>query len=207
MHNFFTFEGGEGVGKSTLISNLEQALKDKGHTILKTHEPGGSPLGGAIRNLLLQRKEISISKRAELLLFLADRAQHVEEIILPTLKKGQIVLCDRFTDSTLAYQGAARGGFDKDDLHSFCQFAAFHIEPERTFLLDLDPKIGLERIKKERNHITLDRIEEEDLLFHQEVRNAFLKIANFYPKRITVLDATKSPKALTEEALTWISKA
>jgi dTMP kinase len=204
MHNagrFITFEGGEGAGKSTLIAILYDLLKKKGVDVLKTREPGGSYIGQLIRNVLLERKEIPLGKRAELLLFLADRAQHVEEVILPAIQSGTLVLCDRFTDSTIAYQGIARG--IHDDLELFCQFASFQLEPHRTFLLDIDPQIGLERVRKLRSQ-PLDRLEEEDLTFHQKVRNAFLQTAQRSPLRIIVLDGAKTPDQLAQEAMQWI---
>ena len=167
---FITFEGGEGAGKSTLSKKIYQYLVKQKKAVLFTKEPGGTKLGKKVRILLLQKKETWISPRAELLLFLADRAQHVDELIIPALQQGQIVLCDRFSDSTRAYQGAGRG-FSTKWLESLLQFATNGLQPDLTFYLDVDPQIGFQRAKRERRQ--LDRMEQEALAFHKKVRKAF----------------------------------
>lgn len=191
---FITFEGGEGAGKTTLIEELSKKLASLDFSIVKTREPGGTKLGEHIRNILLQHsKDMPISARAELCLFLASRAQHVGEIILPALEDGKIVLCDRFNDSSLAYQGGARElGIDK--ISPICSYMAYDLDPNLTFYLDLDPKIGLERAREHRKENGFDRIESEKIAFHQKIRDAFHAIAKKHPERIQILDASKPPK-------------
>lgn len=200
---FITFEGGEGAGKTTLIERVYKALSDEGYPVIKTRAPGGSPLGEKIRALLLEKGKLSLSSRAELLLFIADRAQHVEEVILPALKQGKIVLCDRFNDSTIAYQGGARG-WDKKWVHKLCDFATDDLDPHLTLYLDIDPRIGFERLKKARHG--KDRIESEKLLFHQKIRKAFRQIAKEEPKRFRILDASCSPDEVFLEAMDQIDE-
>lgn len=182
---FITFEGGEGAGKTTLIEEIFRYLTSRGYQVLKTREPGGTTLGEKIRSLVLESKE-KISSRAELALFLGSRAQHVDEVILPALKAGKIVLCDRFNDSSVAYQGMARN-LGKEEVAKACQFFSSTLVPKLTFYLDLDPKIGMQRVQRSR---VKDRIEQEDFSFHALVRNAFLTIAKENPERIIVLDAS-----------------
>lgn len=183
---FITFEGGEGAGKTTLIEEIFRYLTSRGFDVLKTREPGGTPLGDKIRTLVLEERGEKISPLAELSLFLASRAQHVETVILPALKAGKIVLCDRFNDSSVAYQGIARN-LGKDDVASACKFFSQGLTPTLTFYLDIDPKTGMTRVQRSR---VKDRIEQEDFFFHTLVRNAFLTIAKENPERIFVLDAS-----------------
>lgn len=187
---FITFEGGEGAGKTTLIDKIHDYLVHKKYTVYKTREPGGTELGKEIRNLILYDRSICLSKRCELLLFLADRAQHVDEQIVPALNQGHIVLCDRFNDSTIAYQGAARG-LKTDVVNNLCHFACSNLKPHLTLYLDLDPKIGFERVQKA--GFTKDKIESETLQFHQDIRKAFRNLARKHPKRIKTIDASKTP--------------
>lgn len=192
---FISFEGGEGAGKTTLINHLCDKLTQSGKKVLKTIAPGGTRAGALIRHILLDKKEIPLAYRAELLLFLADRAQHVEEVILPALASQTVVLCDRFNDSTLAYQGVR--GFDEAWLRTLCSFATNNLEPDLTFYLDIDPKKGLSRVKNR----TQDRIEEEALSFHQQIREAYLHIAKEEPSRFHILSAEKPPQEVFLEAL------
>lgn len=188
---FITFEGGDGAGKTTLIHSIFNYLEKAGRNVAETRAPGGTQIGQDIRNLLLHKHDAPLSKRTELLLFIADRAQHVDELILPNLKKGKIVLCDRFNDSTLAYQAGARG-FDEKWVRTLCDFACDGLKPDLTLYLDLDPKIGFERVKKA--GVAKDRIESETLKFHQKIRTAFKKIAKKEPKRFIIIDASQSPE-------------
>jgi dTMP kinase len=181
---FITFEGGEGAGKSTLIEEVFRYLTSRGFDVLKTREPGGTSLGEKIRSLVLESKE-RVSSLAELALFLGSRAQHVEEVIIPALKEGKIVLCDRFNDSSVAYQGIARN-LGKEEVASVCHFFSKGLVPTLTFYLDIDPKIGMQRVQRSR---VKDRIEQEDFSFHTLVRNAFLSIAK-ESSRIFVVDAS-----------------
>lgn len=200
---FITLEGGEGSGKSTLISQLVKYLSDSGYQVISTREPGGSQLGNEIRHLLLN-KLTRIVPKAELLLFLASRAQHIEELIKPALATGKIVLCDRFNDSTIAYQGAARG-FD-GELKQLCDFTCGSIQPNLTLFLDVDPEIGLHRTKKHALKGDFDRIEEEKIEFHHKVREGFLLIAKNDPKRVHRIDANHSQEEVFTEAKRIIDK-
>lgn len=201
---FITFEGGEGAGKTTLIQSLYEYLSEKKFPTLKTCEPGGTAFGQYIRDILLHHTDYSFGKKSELFLFLADRAQHVEEKILPYLQENAIVLCDRFNDSTFAYQGIARS-FDESLLTSFCQFAASNLQPDLTFFLDLDPSIGLQRsCKSKKLGVSLDRIEQEEISFHIKVRQAFLDLAAKEPERCYVLDASQNPNEVFKRAVDQI---
>lgn len=190
-----TFEGGEGAGKSTLMDRLFEALQKRHAAVVKTRAPGGTQLGEVIRNLLLNKEEAPLCSRAELLLFLADRAQHVEEVIAPALKQHKIVLCDRFNDSTVAYQGAGRA-IGEEDVRKLCTFSCQGVEPHLTFYLDLDPKIGLSRLRQER-----DKIEGEKMLFHQKIRQAFHRIAEKERTRFHILDASQTPDQVFKQAM------
>ena len=181
-----TFEGGEGSGKTTVIKRVQALLESEGKKVLVTREPGGVPLGELIRKMVLESPAQPIS---ELFLFLASRAEHVATKILPALHSGTIVLCDRFSDSTLAYQGYARGlGIDR--LLPMCQLAAASLEPHITFFLDIAPEIGLERARRSHKQESSDRMESEKMTFHQKVREGFLELARRYPSRIRVIDAS-----------------
>ncbi len=188
-----SFEGGERAGKTTLIRSMERALKKASYSVFVTREPGGSLLGEEVRLLLLQGKQ-PISSRAELALFLASRAEHVEKILIPALQKEQVVLCDRFSDSSIAYQGGGRKlGMERvEEINAFfCQ----NLQPEITFYLDIDPKKAFSRSSLEK-----DRIEEEEFSFHERVRNSFLCLAKKYPSRIFPLDAALPAEVLFEKA-------
>lgn len=195
---FITFEGGDGAGKSTLIDTLHSYLEKMGRSVIKTRAPGGTKVGETIRSLLLTKSDVPLSERAELFLFLADRAQHVDEVIRPALADGKVVLCDRYNDSTVAYQGVARG-FKPDWTRSLCDFATSELEPNLTLYLDIDPKVGLSRVM---NHgAQKDRIESEGISFHEKIRAAFHKIASKEPSRFHILDASKSAADVFEQAL------
>lgn len=194
---FLTFEGGEGAGKTTLMAALETTLLQEGFSVLRTREPGGTPLGDAIRQLVLHHKE-AISPYAELSLFLASRAQHVQEVIKPALERGMLVLCDRFNDSSVAYQGAARG-LGVEAVSQFCTFASQGLVPDLTFYLDIDPAVGLARAQSARG--SKDRIEEETLSFHQKIRAAYHQIEKREPLRFHRLDGALSPELVYQKAL------
>ncbi len=194
---FITFEGGDGAGKTTLIDKIYNYLYKTDRDVVKTRAPGGTEIGKEIRNLLLHKHDACLAKRCELLLFLSDRAQHVDELILPALKQGKIVLCDRFNDSTIAYQGGARG-FTAGLVGNLCSFACDGLQPDLTLYLDLDPKIGFERNQKA--GLAKDRIESETLKFHQNIRKAFKQIAKKEPKRFIIIDASKTPEEVYTQA-------
>lgn len=196
---FVTFEGGEGAGKTTLIEEIARQLALEGNAVLKTREPGGTKFGEHVRTLLLQHSQdaVPLSPYAELCLFLASRSQHIVEVIQPALDAGKIVLCDRFNDSSVAYQGAARG-LGREQVASFCRFISHGLEPDLTLYLDIDPELGLARAKKERQQ---DRIESETVAFHTKIREAYHAIHKEQPRRFQLLDAAKPPKAVFEEAM------
>jgi len=198
--HFITFEGGEGAGKSSLIISLHAALIDKGLNVIQTRAPGGTEPGKVIRELLLHPQEPVVSK-AELFLYLADRAQHVEKVIKPCLEEGKVVLCDRYNDSTIAYQGAARG-FGLEKVQKLCDFASGGLQPSLTIYLDIDPEIGLERIKAATGR--KDQIEQETIEFHKRIREAFHTIAKKNPHRFQIIDASKLREEVFEEALRLI---
>lgn len=190
---FITFEGGEGAGKSSVIASLKVALEEKGITAHTTREPGGCALGESIRTLLLDSEKLCT--QAELLLFLANRAQHVQEVILPKVAAGTVVLCDRFTDSTLAYQGAAR---QQDDalLQALSSYATGGVDPDLTFLIDVPVEVGMKRVESNRDG--KDRIEQESLDFHNRVRDGYLALARANPGRFRVIDGTQSLQEVTD---------
>lgn len=191
---FVTIEGGDGSGKSTLIDRIYEMLSKRGFSVLKTRAPGGCELGLGIRKLLLHSADIT--PKAELFLYLADRAEHVEKVILPALSQNRIVLCDRFNDSTIAYQGGARNL----ELHGFCDFASHHLLPHLTLYLDVDPLKGLSRVQGEK-----DRLEREDLSFHENVRKSYLELANQNPERIHTLNANLSQDEVYKNAIELIN--
>lgn len=197
---FITFEGGEGAGKSTLIEGVFQFLSSR-FSVVKTREPGGTLLSEEIRNLLLKKRQETVSPYAELALFLASRSQHIQELILPAINAGKIVLCDRFNDSSVAYQGLARS-LGKKRVQDVCQFFSSDLIPDLTFYLDIDPKIGLQRVQTVR---TKDRIEEEALSFHEKIRSAYLELAFDDPKRIKVISALQSKEDVLKSALNQLT--
>ena len=196
MALFITFEGGEGSGKSTQIRSLNRRLAQLAIPVLSIHEPGGTPLGDRIRYLLKQACQIPISPLSELMLFNASRSQLVRDIIQPALNAGKTVLCDRFTDSTMAYQSYGRG-LDLAIVKEANEIATQGLKPDLTFLLDVPPEIGLSRKKAGVN----DRFEQENVAFHQRVREGFLKLAAEEPQRWTVIDATLSRDQIAD--LIW----
>lgn len=202
---FITFEGGEGAGKTTLIHQVEKELVRRGFEVVKTREPGGSKLGNYIRQWLLNHNDdVAVGNQAELLLFLAARVQHIEELIKPSLDQGKVVLCDRFNDSTIVYQGEARGlGFDK--VKDLCELVTSEVKPDMTLFLDVDPEVGLRRTKgaeKENAKAgNLDRIEAQALDFHKKVQQGFRKLAKEDPKRFRIVDANQPQAAVYKQTI------
>ncbi|MBC8104244.1 MAG: dTMP kinase [Cytophagales bacterium] len=180
---FLTFEGPDGGGKTTQITRLAERLTVQGYTVTRTREPGGDLVGEKVRDLLLHG---AVSPEAELLLFAAARAQNVEAVVRPALEAGHVVLCDRFTDSTIAYQGYGRG-LPLDLIARLNAFATRGLMPDKTFLLDLPPATGLSRQRASEQ----DRLDRETLDFHQRVRSGFLETVKADPDRIAVLDASR----------------
>ncbi len=191
---FVTFEGGEGAGKSTLATRLRDALQREAQEVVFTREPGGTAFGEELRNLILHHKG-HVGSHAELFLFLAARIQHVEELIKPALNRGAIVLSDRFTDSSIAYQGEARG-LGMQYVADCTKLAIGNFEPDLTFYVDIDPTIGLGRTHTRRGDESVDRLESQNLEFHQKVRAGFLQLAKLHPHRIITLDGTLEPDVL-----------
>lgn len=195
---FITFEGGEGTGKTTLIQNIAQALKNK-YQIVTTREPGGSIVAEAIRDVVLNPKYQGVTPYTEALLYAAARAQHLDEVIIPARRANKIVLCDRYLDSSLAYQAHARGlGFDF--ILSINSYAVENL-PDVTFYIDLDPSVGQSRIA---NRSKLDRLDQESLAFHYRVREGYLKVASLYPNRVIVINGNQSIDEITHQLLRYI---
>src|SRR3712207_619730 len=183
------FEGGEGAGKSTQVRRLQEWLTHEGLVARATFEPGATPSGAGIRTILLDRAHAGIASRSEALLYAADRAQHVHDVLRPALDAGEVVITDRFVDSSLAYQGAGRT-IPLDDVRMLSRWATEGLEPDLTILLDLPPEVGLARA---RGRAAADRLESESLEFHQRVRQTFRALAEADPDRYLVLDARQSP--------------
>lgn len=206
---FLTLEGVEGSGKSAVLAGLAHFLEARGHKPLLTREPGGSPLGNDLRPLLL-RDGVKLDPLAELFLFQADRAQHVAEVIRPALASGSWVLCDRYADSTIAYQGYGRG-LDLGLLRSLSDTATGGLWPDLTLLLDIDPEAGLARARRRNNELGLSqaegRFEAEELAFHQRIRQGFLQLAAAEPKRYRVIDSSAPLEEVVRAAVqiveTW----
>jgi len=181
---FITFEGGEGCGKSTHSKLLLQKLQQQNVPAILTHEPGGTALGNELRNLLKRRRGSPMSPQAELFLLAASRAQLVAEVIRPALEEGKVVVCDRFTHSTIVYQGYGRG-LDFTAIKMVNNMATRYVDPDLVILLDIPPEQGLARKRSLK-----DRFELEDLSFHQRVREGYLKMADAEPDRWLVIDAS-----------------
>ena len=184
MGLFITFEGGEGCGKSTHSKLLLQKLQQQNIPAILTHEPGGTALGNELRNLLKRRRGSPMSPQAELFLLAASRAQLVAEVIRPALEEGKVVVCDRFTHSTIVYQGYGRG-LDFTAIKMVNNMATRYVDPDLVILLDIPPEQGLARKRSLK-----DRFELEDLSFHQRVREGYLKMADAEPDRWLVIDAS-----------------
>ncbi|OGT80888.1 MAG: dTMP kinase [Gammaproteobacteria bacterium RIFCSPLOWO2_02_FULL_47_50] len=182
---FITLEGIEGAGKSTQVSFIADLLKEAGKDVVITREPGSTELGDQIRNILLMQKTLSISGNAELLLMFAARAQHLEQVIRPALNAGKTVLCDRFTDSTYAYQGGGRG-IEQEKISKLVELVHPDLQPDLTLLFDLPVKTGLARV---RSAGEADRFESETIGFFDSVRSAYLRIAGAEPGRIKIINA------------------
>ncbi|MCS7254749.1 MAG: dTMP kinase [Armatimonadota bacterium] len=193
---FITFEGIEGSGKSTQARMLAEWLRANGYDVVLTKEPGGTELGEYVRQLLLSLQHHRMSERCELMLFLADRAQHVSELILPALHDGKVVICERFTDSTVAYQHYGLG-LSLELIEELNNFVTHSLKPHITFLLDIEPSEGLKRLQHIKS--SLDRIEMRSLEFHKKVRTGYLEIAKREPERFIVVNASLPPLELAKQ--------
>jgi dTMP kinase len=197
---FITFEGPEGSGKSTQLRRLAARLRTEGRTVLETAEPGGTAIGMQIRRVLLDAKNHELRPTTELLLMFAARAQNVDELILPALSRGEIVLCDRFTDSSLVYQGVARG-LGADVVYEVDRIACRGLVPDLTIVVDIATELGLERARM-RNRNTQDvetRLDEQAVDFHRKVRDAYLQLAADEPNRVKLVDGSGSEESVERD--------
>lgn len=200
---FLSFEGIDGCGKSTQVRLLQKALERKGYHVRTFREPGSSRIGRQVRKILLDPKNTSITRKTEGTLFMAVECQNVEEILLPALKKGYVVIADRFYDSSRAFQHSVRG-VPMPVLDTLKRILVGPIEPKLTFLMDLPTKLSVERSRKRDRGG--DRIERESLRHHEKARRAFLALAKKYPRRIKVVDATKSIVEIHKEVMKILSR-
>lgn len=197
---FITFEGGEGAGKSTQARLLGERLRGAGHEVVETREPGGTPRGEEIRKFLLSGRAKEFGPAGEAVLFSAARDHHLKELIRPALERGDWVLCDRFSDSTAAYQGAA-GGVKPALIRALERVVLAGDAPDLTLILDVPPKAGLRRASKRNNEsdVETDRFEGMELRFHEALREGFLQIAEQAPQRCIVIDAQQAETAVAED--------
>lgn len=194
---FITLEGPEGSGKTTAVETAVKKLEEMGYQIVRTREPGGTPIAEQIRNVILDKANTAMDPRTEALLYAASRRQHLVEKVWPAIKDGKIVICDRFLDSSLAYQGVARG-LGVDEVLNINLFATENTWPDLTLLFDLDPEVGLARINSNPDR-EVNRLDVEKLDFHKKVRNAFLDLAKRFPDRFVVIDASQ-PREIVAKA-------
>ena len=195
---FITFEGGDGAGKSTAIKRIVEKLTSEGYEIVLTREPGGTPIAEEIRNVILDKKNTAMDPRTEALLYAASRRQHLVEKVIPALKEGKLVLCDRFIDSSLAYQGGARE-IGIDNVYNMNLFATEGMLPDLTILFDIKPEEGLARIAANSQR-EVNRLDVEKLAFHNKVRDSFHELAKKFPERFVIIDASKGPDEVFEES-------
>lgn len=200
---FITLEGGEGSGKTTVAQMLKEALENEGYEVVLTREPGGVKISEQIRDIIADISNTDMDAKTEALLFAASRRQHLVEKVLPTLKRDGIVICDRFIDSSLVYQGIARNLGIKE-VYEMNLFATENTLPDLTIFFDVKPEIGLARIKK--NNRVVERLDLESLSFHQSVYEGYLKICEMYSKRIKKIDASLDQKAVYEQAYKLIKE-
>jgi len=191
---FITFEGGDGAGKSTQAAMLEKWLADAGREVVRTREPGGTPLGVQLREIVLHSRD-HLDERAEALIYAADRAHHIQSVVRPAIERGAVVVQDRYLDSSVAYQGAGRG-LGEERIRDLSMWATRELRPDLTVLLDLDVVEGKRRLASDNK--PFDRLESEALEFHSRVREAFLAIANAEPDRVLVVDATLPPDEIAD---------
>lgn len=187
---FITVEGGDGAGKSTVLKLMGEYFAEKGVKLVVTREPGGIEIAEKIRSIILDPENTAMDARTEALLYAASRRQHLVEIVIPALEQGKVVLCDRFVDSSIAYQGYARG-IGVKEVYAINQFAIGPYTPDITFYFDIEPEVGLARI-----HASIerkpDRLDLEGMRFHQKVREGYLQLVEQFPERIVVIDANQT---------------
>lgn len=202
IKNFITFEGGEGTGKSSIINEISKYLKDKNIDFLLTREPGGVEISEEIRNIILDKKNTKMDPKCEALLYAASRVQHLNEKIIPAIKENKLVLCDRYVDSSLAYQGYGRK-IGVDEVMQINQFALEYL-PIKTFYIDVMPEIALERIKK--NNRTTDRLDLESLEFHHKVYEGYQQLIKKFSDRIVKIDGNRPLNEIVLDIIKEINK-
>lgn len=201
---FITFEGPDGSGKSTIIKKVYEKLINDGFDIVLTREPGGTPIAEKIRDIILDNSNVALDARTEALLYAASRRQHLVEKIRPALKEGKIVLCDRFLDSSLAYQGGGRN-LGVQNVLNINLFATENTYPDLTLFFDIDPELGLKRVSQDKKRVA-DRLDNENENFHEKVYSTFKEIVNTNNQRIITIDASKSIEEVTECAYKTIKE-
>ena len=201
---FITFEGPDGSGKSTIIKKVYEKLINDGFDIVLTREPGGTPIAEKIRDIILDNSNFALDARTEALLYAASRRQHLVEKIRPALKEGKIVLCDRFLDSSLAYQGGGRN-LGVQNVLNINLFATENTYPDLTLFFDIDPELGLKRVSQDKKRVA-DRLDNENENFHEKVYSTFKEIVNTNSQRIITIDASKSIEEVTECAYKTIKE-
>ena len=195
---FITLEGIEGAGKSTAVDFIEDFLTKEGHDVIKTREPGGTVIGEQIREILLNNENYTLTNDTELLLVFSARAQHIQEVILPALSSGKIILCDRFTDASYAYQGGGRG-IGTSRINLLEKWVQGDLRPNLTLLFDLDVSIGMQRTKKRSD---ADRFEREEINFFEKIRNTYLERAKNEPQRFRIINSASSLESVKEQIIT-----
>lgn len=201
---FITFEGPEGSGKTSVAHKVCEMLQKDGYSVIFTREPGGTPIAEQIRNVILDKNNKLLDPRAEALLYAASRRQHLVEKVWPALKEGKIVICDRFIDSSLAYQGGARN-LGINNVLNVNLFATENTYPDLTLLLDIDPELGLKRIAANASR-EVNRLDLEQLDFHRKVRKTFLELAKRYKNRYVIIDASEKLDSVVKKAYEAITK-
>ena len=192
---FITFEGNDGSGKSSALQAVKQELKELGYDVLYTREPGGSPIAEKIRELILDKANVGMDDRTEALLYAASRREHITKTIIPALNEGKIILCDRFLDSSLAYQGYARE-LGVENVLNMNQFATEGLFPDLTILVCVHPEIGMLRIKKDERD--MDRLEIEKMTFHTKLYEGYLKVADQYDNRIVAINGEQTKEEVLQ---------
>ena len=196
---FITLEGPEGSGKTTAVEAAVKKLEEMGYQIVRTREPGGTPIAEQIRNVILDKGNTAMDPRTEALLYAASRRQHLVEKVWPALKEGKIVICDRYLDSSLAYQGGARG-LGVENILNVNLFATENTWPDLTLLFDIKPEVGLARINANADR-EVNRLDLEKIDFHNKVRDSFLALARRFPDRYVIIDASQSREAVAKATM------
>ena len=201
---FISVEGSDGSGKSTQLENIKKYYENKGVTILATREPGGTKISEMLRTILLDKANTEMSPVTEMMIYAASRAQLVEEVIKPALERGEVVICDRFIDSSIAYQGYGRGLGDM--VESVNLYAIGGVMPDLTIFLDLDPELGRQRVQSRYGQEQMDRLEQEKMDFHYRVYEGYKALAKAYPDRIVSIDASRSIEEMRDDIYAKLDK-